>query len=199
MQSAADAAQPTPNKAAVRYTVDAGRSTFTVQAFSTGLLSAFGHSPKIAVRDIQGEAQFVATGTTLEDAHLHLTIKADSLQVTDDISDKDRREIQRQMYDEVLEVDRFPEIQYDCSQVKVSGSGDRYWAALNGALTLHGETHPLQISARVVISGDKLRASGEFGVKQSEYGIAPVSVAGGAIKLKDEIKCTFDIVAQKQG
>ena len=199
MQSAADAAQPTPDKAAVRYTVDAGRSTFTVQAFSTGLLSAFGHNPKIAVRDIEGEAQFVAAGTTLEDAQVHLNVKADSLQVIDDISDKDRREIRRQMYDEVLEVDRFPEIQYECSRVTLSGSGDRYWAALNGELTLHGETHPLQISARVVISGDKLRASGEFGVKQREYGIAPVSVAGGAIKLKDEIKCTFDIVAQKQG
>ncbi|MFZ1133897.1 MAG: YceI family protein [Candidatus Korobacteraceae bacterium] len=199
MQSAADAAQPTPNKAAVRYAVDVGRSTFTLQVFSTGLLSAFGHSPKIAAREIQGEVQFVATGTTLEDARLHLTIHAGSLQVIDDISDKDRREIQRQMYDEVLEVDRFPEIQYECSRVTFSGNGDRYWAALNGELTLHGETHPLQISARVVISGDKLRASGEFGVKQSEYGIAPVSVAGGAIKLKDEIKCTFDIVAQKQG
>jgi polyisoprenoid-binding protein YceI len=198
VHSAADAAQPTPNKAVAHYAVDAGRSTFTLQAFSTGLLSAFGHNPKIAIRDIQGEVQFVATGATLEDTQLHLTIKADSLQVIDDISDKDRREMQRQMYDEVLEVERFPEIHYDCSRVTVSGSGDRYWAALNGELTLHGETHPLPISARVVITGEKLRGSGEFSVKQSEYGIAPVTVAGGAIKLKDEIKCTFDIVAEKQ-
>jgi polyisoprenoid-binding protein YceI len=199
VQSATDAARPMPDKAAARYVVDAERSTFTLQAFSTGLLSAFGHNPKIAVGNMQGEVQFVATGTTLENAELHLTIKADSLQVIDDVSDKDRREIQRQMYDEVLEVERFPEIQYDCARVTVSGTGDRYWAALNGELTLHGETHALPISARVVIAGDKLRASGEFSVKQSEYGIAPVSVAGGAIKLKDEIKCTFDIVARKQG
>ena len=107
-----------------------------VQAFSTGLLSAFGHNPKIAIRDLQGEVQFVATGTTLEDAQLRLKISADSLRVIDDISDKDRREIQRQMYDEVLEVGRFPEIHYDCSRVTVSGSGDRYWAALNGELTV---------------------------------------------------------------
>jgi polyisoprenoid-binding protein YceI len=199
VQSATDAARPLPDKDAARYVVDAARSTFTVQAFSTGLLSAFGHNPKIAIRDLQGEVQFAATGTTLEDAQLRLKISADSLQVIDDISDKDRREIQRQMYDEVLEVGRFPEIHYDCSRVTVSGSGDRYWAALNGELTLHGETHPLPVSARVVITGDTLRGSGEFVVRQSAYGIAPVTVAGGAIKLKDEIKCTFDIVARKQG
>ena len=197
MQPATDAAIPMPDQATSRYAVDAGRSTFIVQAFSTGLLSAFGHNPKIAIRDIQGEVQFVATGTTLENPQAHINIRADSLEVIDDISDKDRREIHRQMYDEVLEVDRFPEIMYDCLRVTVSGAGDRYWAALNGELTLHGETHPLAISARVIITGDILRSSGEFSVSQKEYGIAPVTVAGGAIKLKDEIKCRFDIVARK--
>ena len=199
MQPATDAAVPMPDRAASRYALDAGRSTFTVQAFSTGLLSAFGHNPKIAIRDIQGEVQFVATGNTLEDPQVHIKIRADTLEVIDDISDKDRREIHRQMYDEVLEVDRFPDILYDCSRVTLSGAGDRYWAALSGELTLHGETHPLAISARVILTGDILRASGEFSVRQKEFGIAPVTVAGGAIKLKDEIKCRFDIVARKQG
>jgi hypothetical protein len=44
--------------------------------------------------------------------------------------------------------------------------------------------------------GDMLRASGEFSIFQSEFGIPPVKVAGGALKLKDELKCAFDIVAQ---
>ena len=44
------------------------------------------------------------------------------------------------MCDEVLETDRFPEIVYECSRVSASGSGDRYWVALNGELTLHGVT-----------------------------------------------------------
>jgi len=46
--------------------------------------------------------------------------------------------------------------------------------------------------------GDTLKASGEFSVSQKQYGIAPVTVAGGAIKLKDEVKCTFNIMARKQ-
>jgi len=198
VQSATGAARPRPDDAAVRYVIDARRSTFTVQAFSTGMLSAFGHDPKFAVRDLRGEAQFAASSAGLENARLNLRIRADSLEVTDDISEKDKQEIYRQMFNEVLEGDRFPEIVYDCSRVTASGSGDRYWAVLHGEFTLHGETHTLPVSARVVITGNSLRASGEFSVRQSDYGIAPVKVAGGAIKLKDEVKCTFDIQARKQ-
>jgi hypothetical protein len=45
--------------------------------------------------------------------------------------------------------------------------------------------------------GDMLRASGEFSLLQTDFGIAPVSVAGGAMKLKDELKFAFNIVARK--
>lgn len=168
-----------------------------MQAFSTGLLSAFGHSPKIAVRDIQGDVQFVSTGASLQVVTLQVVIQADTMGVIDDISDKDRREINRQTHDEVLEVDRFPEIRYDCSNVTVTGTSNQYWATLNGELALHGETDRQVITARVVLNGDVLRASGEFEVRQSDFGIAVIKVAGGAIKLKDEVKCTFDIVARK--
>jgi len=63
---------------------------------------------------------------------------------------------------------------------------------------LHGVTHTLPVSARVIVLGDSLRASGDFTVRQSDYEIAIVKVAGGAIRLKDEIKGMFDIVARKQ-
>ena len=185
-------------KAISRYSIDGARSTFTLQAFSTGLLSAFGHNPRIAVRNMQGEVAFVATEAGIEGAQLRLKIDARSLEVIDDISDKDRREIHRQMYEEVLEVDRFPEILFDSSQVMATGAGDRLPVVVDGTLTLHGETHPLSISATVILTGELLRASGQFQVSQRAFGIAPVTVAGGAIKLKDEVKCTFNIVARKQ-
>lgn len=190
----------TPDSATrlARFVLNPGRSTFTVQAFSTGLLSAFGHNPRIAVRDVRGELQFAANGDVLSDVQMHVVIGAESLQVIDDISDKDRREIHRQMYDEVLEVGSYPEIQYDSTHVAVNGANDRYWATLNGELDLHGYKRPLSVSARVSINGDTLHASGEFTVRQSEFGIAPVTVAGGAIKLKDEVKCTFNIVADRK-
>jgi hypothetical protein len=39
---------------------------------------------------------------------------------------------------------------------------------------------------------------GDFTLSQKEYEIRPVSAVGGTIKLKDELKLTFDMNARKQ-
>jgi hypothetical protein len=46
--------------------------------------------------------------------------------------------------------------------------------------------------------GAMLRISGEFSLRQSDYGIKPVSFAGGALRLKDELKFNFELVARGQ-
>jgi hypothetical protein len=43
-----------------------------------------------------------------------------------------------------------------------------------------------------------LRASSDFTLNQTDYNIKLVSVAGGTLKLKDELKFSFEIVARKQ-
>ena len=178
---------------AVRYAIDTRISRFTVQAFATGVLSVFGHNPKIAIREFAGEAQF--TPGNFEDATLRITVKAASLGVADDISDKDRREMERQMQEEVLESSQYPEIVYECSRVSASdGRVD-----LHGGLTLHGITRSETIPARVALTGDTLRAFGEFTLRQTDYEIKLVSALGGALKVKDELKFAFDVVARKQG
>jgi len=60
-------------------------------------------------------------------------------------------------------------------------------------------TRPLTVPARVTVNGDSLRAAGDFSILQSDYEIQLVSVAGGALKVKDEVRLSFDIVARKQG
>jgi polyisoprenoid-binding protein YceI len=188
----------TPQAIKVRYLIDPKGSWFTVRAFATGMLSAFGHNPTIAIPDFQGEIQF---GTdTLEDASLRIVIQAASLVVTDDISAKDRQEIERRMHEEVLDADSFPEIIYECprvSSVQKLGEG-LYSVSLDGELALHGVTRSQPVAARVTLKGDRLRTTGEFSMCQSDYGIRPVSAAGGTVKLKDELKLSFDISARKQ-
>jgi len=187
-----------PPATAVRYVIDPKGSTFTVRAFATGILSALAHSPTIAIPDFAGEVNF-ASGT-VEDASLRLVVQAASLAVTDDISNKDRHEIERRMHDEVLEAGGFPEIIYECpraSAVQKIGEG-LYWVSLNGELTLRGVMHHQVVAARLMLKGDILRAAGEVSVRLSDFEIRPVTAAGGTIKLKDELKLSFDIAARKQ-
>ena len=192
------AAQPVLQEATVRYVIDSGASTFLVQASSTGLLSAFGHDPKFVIGDFQGDAEFTPGSTNLDDAHVRVRVRADSLKVVNEISEIDRDEIERRMNTEVLESDRFPDVYYEVLRVTGSGNGERYWLVLDGELTMRGVTRSLAVSTRLLLNGGSLRASGEFSVRLSHFGIAPVTAVGGAIRLKDELKCSFDVVARKQ-
>ena len=179
------------------YVIDPMISRFTVKAVATGLLSAFGHSPTIQIRDFKGEIEF--NPQSIEQSSLRLVVGADSLTVADNISDKDRREMESQMRDQVLETSKYSEIVYATTQVAVenttNGSND---IMLVGRLSLHGVIRPLRIPARLALTGDLLRAFGEFSVRQSDYNIKPVTAIGGGLKVKDEVKFNFDIGARKQ-
>ena len=45
--------------------------------------------------------------------------------------------------------------------------------------------------------GDHLTATGEFSVKQSDLGLKPFSVLGGALQVQDQMKVKFSVVAAK--
>jgi hypothetical protein len=47
------------------------------------------------------------------------------------------------------------------------------------------------------VSEDSVRAEGESRLKQGDYQIKKVSVAGGTLRVKDEVKMTFLMVAEK--
>ena len=84
----------------------------------------------------------------------------------------------------------------DSSSVAATKTGDgQYQARISGDLTLHGVTRPLTIAAHLEFGDKTFQATGAFALKQSSFEIKPVSVAGGTIKVKDELKFTFEIVA----
>ena len=60
------------------------------------------------------------------------------------------------------------------------------------------ENGTMDLRKWIAVFGTMLRASGEFMLSQAAYEIKPVSVAGGALKLKDEVKFSFEMVAREQ-
>jgi polyisoprenoid-binding protein YceI len=197
MSEVAIAASQANQAATYRFIIDARASRFTVRAFATGMLSAMGHNPTIGIRDFSGEMTF--DPEQAKASGFKLSIKSSSLAVQDEISDKDRGEMERLMNEQVLEVSQYPIINYEAQVISVTRMADTlYSAKIDGSLTLHGVTRNETITARVALLGTMLRASGEFVLSQSDYSIKPVSVAGGALKLKDELKFSFEIVARRQ-
>jgi polyisoprenoid-binding protein YceI len=184
--------------AGARYVIDTRASQFSVQAFASGLVAAIAHSPKIAIRDWTGEVE-VAPGP-LGNNSLKVKVKAASLEVLDELKEADRREIHRVMKIEVLETDRFPDITFESTEVKLERQKeDLYKALVSGKLSLHGFTNDLDFAASVALGVDTARAYGTFMIRQTDYNIRIASIAGGTLKLQDELKFSFYAVARKQG
>jgi polyisoprenoid-binding protein YceI len=161
--------------------IDTEKSVMTIRVDKTGVFSALGHDHEIAAPLASGKVD--ATAHTVE-----LTVKAGTLKVRDaNVSDKDRAQIQSTMLGpEVLDAASSPEIIFRSTAAESAGAGS--WT-LHGNLTLRGQTRPVTVTVKES-SGHYV---GTARLKQTEFGITPVKVAGGAVKVKDEIRIEFDI------
>src|SRR5262249_39060093 len=86
----------------------------------------------------------------------------------------------------VLNVEKYPEIRFTSSRVESVGAG-RY--RVTGKLELHGASRELSLEA----TGGPEEYRGKTKLKQTEFGIEPVAVAGGTVKVKDELEIEFNI------
>jgi polyisoprenoid-binding protein YceI len=181
----------------LKYLIDVGASRFTVQAFATGLLSSFGHNPTIGIRDFDGEIE--CEPETYDQARVRINVRTSAMEVMDEMKRDDRKKLEQEMFDKVLEISRFPVAAFESKQISVQKlANDLLAAHVTGDLSFHGNSQTLSLDARVTSMGTILRISGEFPLRQSDYGIKPLSFAGGALRLKDDLKFGFELVARKQ-
>ena len=160
-------------------------SKVTVRVSKSGLFSAFAHNHTIAAPIASGHID-------LEQKSVELRFHTEDMKVMDpDVTDSDRAQIERTMKsDAVLDVAQFPEIEFVSKTVEVPAA-NRF--LVHGALTLHGVTKSIDLPA--AFSDGRYR--GSVKLKQTDFGITPVKVAGGTVRVKDEIEIVFEIVPAK--
>jgi len=167
--------------AAISRTIDTAKSSMTVRVYKAGVFSAFGHNHEVA-------SPIVAGSFDEEKPAVELRVDARQLRVLDkDVSAKDRAEIQETMLGpKVLDSEKFPEILFRSSHVERLGDGK--WV-VEGSLTLHGQTRLI----RGQVEGQGGHYRGWAQLKQKDFGMTPVVVAGGTVKVKDEVRVEFDV------
>lgn len=156
-------------------------STITVHVGKAGLFSGFGHTHTIS-------APVASMAMDSKSKTATITVLAKDMKVIDtEVSDRDRAEIQATMLGpKVLDVQRFPEIRFTSTRIEETAPG--HYRVL-GKLELHGVSKELDFP----VAGTPQRYSGKTRFKQTDFGIQPVSAAGGAVKVKDEVEIDFDI------
>ena len=177
------------------YSIASAQSKLEIHVYKEGMFKAFGHDHLIAATEISGEAQLDAQ--KIEDSTVRLQIATKSFTVVDPgESEKDRRDVQATMEGEkVLDVAKFPEITFTSSGISGAKKNAEGWElTISGKLKLHGVEKTVSFPLRVQTESAQLRGEGEISILQTDYGITPVKVGGGAVKVKDKLKIAFTIV-----
>lgn len=179
--------------------LDATRSRVIVEVGKAGAFSfVAGHSHKIQA-PIRGTLSVDPDHP--EGASAAFEIRKGDLKVMDDGEPPgDAPKVQETMASEqVLDVSRYPTVTFKSRDVQVrQRSGNALDLTINGDLTLHGNTRFIAVSVHAELAPGTVTAQGTFSVKQTDYGMKPVSVAGGTVRVKDELKVRFTIVAPHQ-
>jgi polyisoprenoid-binding protein YceI len=170
--------------------LDLAASKITVHVEKSGLFSAFAHNHIIS-------APLASANLDADNRTVELKFRAQDMTVLDPgTSDSERSTIESTMKSgEVLDPARFPEITFASTSVEAS-AGDASAPThylVHGKLTLHGVTRPIDLS--VSFSGGHY--TGKVTLKQTDFGITPVKIAGGTIRVKDPIEIVFEIVPSK--
>ena len=103
--------------------------------------------------------------------------------------------------EQVLDVRRYPKITLESTSVSAAsakGAGaTSFDLTITGKMALHGATQPFKAPVSAHLDGTTLTATGNFSIKQTDFGIKPISVAG-VVNVKDALNLTFSIVARER-
>jgi len=169
--------------------IDVDNSTLRIHVGKAGLFSTAGHEHWISAPIDQGsldDSEASSRVTFIVQAR-KLTVEPDK-----DLSADKQAEVQRTMQEQVIESDKYPEISFRSSSVKKTATDS--WIVI-GILSLHGYSNRVSATVRRVQG----RYVGRCRIKQTDFGIEPVTVGGGLVKVKNELDIEFGVADAQAG
>jgi len=168
-----------------------GRGYFRIHVGTGGLFGAFAHDHLIEAQKVEGCAALDARD--LAHSSVKLTFAAASVRVMDpNESAKDRATVQDNMEKDVLRISEFPRIVFESTSIELGGAASQL--KVHGNLTIRDKTQPVVIPLTFKRLNDgSYQANGKYNFKQTSFGINPIQLAGGTVKVKDELESEFEL------
>ncbi len=112
-----------------------------------------------------------------------------------DVPDADKEGTRKNMLrTEVLDAETYPNVTVKSASI----DGSLQAAKITARITIKSASRDVLVPTNIVVNGDRLTASGEFDVQQTDFGMKPFSVALGALEVADRLHVRFNLVAAKQ-
>jgi hypothetical protein len=179
------------------FRVDSRESLVVLEVRRSGSLARLGHDHVVASHDLTG---YVAPDEGRADLYVALArmqvdepaLRAEAGFDTQP-SESDIEGTRANMLEKVLEAERFP-----FALIRVSGAkAKEKKKTLAVAITLHGSTRTLHVPAEIEADAEKMSVTGRLSFDQSDFGITPYSLLGGAIAVQNRVDLRFRIRARR--
>ena len=178
--------------------IDAQRSLIRIIVRRGGVLARLGHDHVVASRTVQGQVapelgradlQFRLDEMSVDEPALRRAAGFDTQPSAEAIAGT-----RHNMLVKVLDAERFPLVTLQ-ARGAAGGAAD---ADLQVTITLHGVSRTLAMPVRLERQGGTLTARGSTSLKQTDFGLTPFAVMGGAMAVQDQLELQFDLVASAQ-
>ncbi len=183
------------------FRIEPERSLVAVRVYRAGRLARFGHDHVVASRDVRGYVQpGHAGGEARADLYAPLALLAVDepalrAQAGFDTqpSQRDIEATRHNMLEKVLEAERFPFVMLHIEPALAASA-----TTVSATVTLHGTTRMIQVAVDLETpSADALYARGKFSLNQTDFGITPFAVLGGALQVQDRVDIEFNLSAAR--
>ncbi|HXW92225.1 MAG TPA: YceI family protein [Terriglobales bacterium] len=168
--------------AAGQAAIDVEHSRIRIHVGKGGLFSAAGHEHWVQAPIVEGDLQEGPPAT------ISFRVDSRQMKVEEDqsLSGEQRSEVESTMQTKVLESGQYPEIRFHSTSI--TQASPNTWD-VRGDLSLHGQTRPVHTTVRK----QENAYLGRCQIKQTDFGIQPVRVAGGMVRVKDELDIEFSV------
>lgn len=177
------------------YRVDPARSLVVIEVRRGGSLARLGHDHVVASHDVQG---YVLPGAGRADLYVRLdrlVVDEPDLRKQAGFETKPTAEdiagTRRNMLARVLDAERYPFALVGVQNVRGADAS----RVATVAITLHGATRTMEVPLAVEAQAASMVVSGEVTLAQTDFGIVPLSILGGAIEVQDALRLRFRITA----
>ena len=182
---------------AVSFAVVEAKSTVRIHVGKSGALSFAGHRHEV-MAPVSGTV--TADPATVSASSLDLRFASARLRLLPEgePTGDAPRVAEAKRGPEILDASRFPDIRFVSKKVQGQGSGGSDDLTIVGDLSLHGVTRELTVPVKVTLEGQMLTATGQATLRHDQFGMKPVSAGGGTVKVANEIRLDFRIVAERR-
>ncbi len=188
-----------------RFSIDPERSVVSIRVYRAGPLARLGHNHVITSAEESGDAWL---GKTPRDCGFQLRLPVAALVVDDpearrragadfvaSVPEDAREGTRRNMLSQaVLDAEHYPWITVTAERLE--GSWDHVSAT--ATVEIQDSRSIVALPMEILREDDKLSAHGTISLRQSELGMTPFSVAGGAIQVADLLEIEFTVVAMER-